>query len=408
MRAVLLALLLLATPALALDPARRDATVISGRLWDGYQFSEMFLPSTSPVLTVVAGQDSAISYVRTQEYYWPLSRQVYVDFETRRDPVTGTLRIERDGRTVAEVPREVYAIDYPQGAVNGNGTLLWGEAAEDAHAAYRRSEIAFNRRFVEAQRAQTAYEQALLQAARAASREAVPAPQPLPEPSLRLVTAPLPGYRIALDPGDYRIALVEDGREIPETRRTLRVISLDGRATLVADILPEERWTRPLPSNTPDARIYVRAGSVFYLTLAEATRFRESDYRAVLTPQAPGSADRDLWVRRKPSDAGTLQMSGQAGAEALTRTGYKVEQTRSSGFGYTVRPARDGETAEIEAFAVPVPASGAGRLRLAIPEAGFTREVVVIGGRSSVTAGLLALVPLLGFLGARLAARRSA
>lgn len=70
----------------------------------------------------------------------------------------------------SEVPREVFSIDYPQGAVNGNGRLLWGEAAEDAHAAYRRSESALNRRFVEAQRAQTTHEQAVLQAARAGSR----------------------------------------------------------------------------------------------------------------------------------------------------------------------------------------------------------------------------------------------
>ena len=406
MRAVLIALMLLATPALALDPERRDVTVISGRLWDGYQFGEMFLPSTSPVLTVVAGQDSAISYVRTQEYYWPLSRQVYVDFESRRDPVAGTLRIERDGQMVAEVPRQVFSIDYPQGAVNGNGRLLWGEEAEEGHAAYRQSEIEVNRRRIAAQRAQTAYEQALLQAARAGSRDAVPAPPPLPEPSLRLVTTPVPGYRIALDPGDYQIRLVEDGREVPETRRTLRVIALDGRAELVADILPEERWTRPLPSNTPDARIYARAGSVFYLTLAEATRFRESDYRAVLTPQAPGSADWDLWVRRKPSDVGTLMLSGKAEAVPLARTAFKVEQTRSSGFGYAVRPARADETAEMEAFAVTVPAAGAGRLHLDIPEVGFTREVVVVGARSDAISCLMALVPVLSFLGTRLALHR--
>lgn len=164
--------------------------------------------------------------MRTQEYYWPLSRQVYVDFGARRDPVAGTLRIERDGQMAAEVPRQVFSIECPQGAANGNGRLLWCEEAEEGHAAYRQSEIEVNRRLVAAQRAQTAYEQALLQAARAGSRDAVPAPQPLPEPSLRLVTPPAPGYRIAVDPGDYQIWLVEDGREVPETRRTLRVMRL--------------------------------------------------------------------------------------------------------------------------------------------------------------------------------------
>lgn len=156
----------------------------------------------------------------------------------------------------------------------------------------------------------------------------------------------------------------------------------------------------------PDARIYARAGSVFYLTLAEGTRFRESDYRAVLTPQAPASANRDLWVRRRPSDMATLMLSGKAGAVPRARTAFKVEQTQSSGFGYAVRPAHDGETAEMEAFAVTVPAAGAGRLQIDIPEVGFTREVVVVGARSDAISCLMALVPVLAFLGIRLALHR--
>lgn len=406
MKPLLLALILLATPALALDPERREVTVISGRLWDGDQYGEMFLPSDSPVLTVVAGQDSAISYVRTQEYYWPLSRQVYVDFESQRDPVPGTLVIERDGQTLAEIPEQPFAIDYPAGAVNGNGRLLWGEAAESGFAAYRQSEIEANRRFVQAQRAQTAYEQALLDAARAGSTAPVPAPPPLPEPSLRLVTKPVPGYRIALDPGSYRMALSQDGQILPETRRELRVIPLDGQSGLVADILPEERWTRPLPSDRPEARIYARAGSTFYLTLAEASRFREADYLAILSPQAQGSSDRDLWVRRKPSGIAILRLSQPSGTADLTRTPFKVDQTRSSGFGYSVRPAREGETADLDAFAVAVPGAASGRLTLGLAEKDFTREVVPVGPGDPARGLLLALAPLLAFGLARLALTR--
>ena len=132
---LLLALLLLATPAWALDPQRHEAVVISARVWDGYQYKETFLPSTAPVLTLMAGRDSAIAFVRTQEYYWPLSRQVYVDLERQREPLAGVLRIEQAGRVVAEVAEAPYAILYPQGAVNGDGSLLWGGAALAGFAA---------------------------------------------------------------------------------------------------------------------------------------------------------------------------------------------------------------------------------------------------------------------------------
>jgi hypothetical protein len=124
MKILLLGLMLAATPGFALDPERREVTVIGGRLWEGQKFTEVFLPSNAQVLSVIAGQDSAISFVRTQDYYWPLSRQVYVDFESQRDRLSGRLRIQQDGRIIADVEQAPFAIDYPQGAIDGNGRLL--------------------------------------------------------------------------------------------------------------------------------------------------------------------------------------------------------------------------------------------------------------------------------------------
>jgi len=404
MRALLL-WLLLASPALALDPERREVVVVSGRVWDGFQFTEMFLPSDRAEMTLMAGEDSVITFVRTQEYYWPLSRQVYVDFERQKEGVAGKLQIEQDGRVVSEIEPLPYVIEYPQGAVNGNGRLLWGDAALAAHAAYVQEERDFNRRFVEAQRAEAAYERALLDAARAGSTDPVEAPAAPPKPSLRLVTQPAAGFRVALAPGAYRMSLLSDGRVVPGTERGLQVIAAEGSAALVADILPEERWTRPLPSNSTASRIYARAGSTFYLTLAEASRFRETDYLAVVSPQASPVPGRDIWVRRRSSEVQTLETTADGGS--LGRDSFKVEQTSSSGFGYTVRPVRPGETADIEAFAVLVP-EGPGRLVIESPAAGFTREVIAVGDRNSMVALLSALLPILGFGVSHLFRRRAA
>jgi hypothetical protein len=392
-----LALLLIAAPAFALDPERREVTTISGRLWDGYQYTEMFLPSNAPTLTVIATRDSAIAFVRTQEYYWPLSRQVYVDFEGQRDPVPGVLKIERAGETIAEVSEELYAIVYPDGVVNGNGSLLWGDAAAEGFAAYQKGESDFNRRLVEAQRAQTAYEQALLDAARSGSKELIPPPLALPASSLRLVTRPVSGFRLALEPGSYRMVLIADGSEVLGTGRELRVIEAQGQNELVADILPEERWTRPLPVNSEATRIYARAGSKFYLTLAEATRFIEADYLSIVSPQNAASPYRELWVRRKPATASEMEASTGSGTERISKAEFKVEQTSASGFGYIVRPKVDGETADIEAFEVTVPSSGFSRIALDLASSGFMREVVPVGARNSLMALLLALLPIAAF-----------
>lgn len=404
---LLFALGLLASPAFALDPERREATVISGRLWDGFRYVEMFLPSDNPLLTVMAGRDSAISFVQTQEYYWPLSRQVYVDFELQREPIDGVLRIERNGVIVAEVVEEPYAVLYPEGAVNGNASLLWGADAEQSYAEYQQSELEFNRRFVEAQRAQTEYERQLIEAARNGSREVVPEPGSVPEPSLRLITRPGYALRIDLEPGDYRISLVANGTEVTGTERQLRVIPAEDRLSIVADILPEERWTRPIASNSEAARIYAKAGSTFYVTLSEASRFPERDYLSVVSPQALVSPSREIWVRRRPAEAFELELLDSSQAQTVSWSDYKVEQTSSSGFGYVVRPTREGESPDIQAFQINVPFGGNNRLDFGLPDADFRRQVVIVSERKTALSLLLVFLPLAAFAGIRVRRRHS-
>lgn len=392
-------------PAAALEPERREAVVINGRVWEGFAYREMLLPSSMNTLTLMAGRDSAITFARTQEYYWPLSRQVYVDFERQRDELAGVLRIEQDGQVVGEIARSSFSIVYPKGAINGDGRLLWGQAAADAYQAYQDEEKAFARRFVEAQRAHTAYEHALLEAGAARKRGEpvahIPVPPPLPEPSLRLVTKPVPGYRVELAPGTYQISLLAEGAPIPGSMRLLRVVDVRGRRTVVADIIPEERWTKPLASNTEATRVFARPGSIFYVTLAEADRFDEAEYIPVVTPQSEAVAGRSLWVRRKPSDADSISLSwtGVEGARNVSLTRLKVEQTQGSGFGYRVRNAREGEKEDLKAFVIPVPTDQSGtRGLITLEDTGqqaLTREVVVVQPRNTTVAFALALLPVL-------------
>jgi hypothetical protein len=133
--ATLLAMLLsiLAAPAVAMEPEQREVTVIGARVWEGHEYRETFIPSTAGEFSLIAGNDSAIAYVDTLEYYWPLSRQVYVDFQRRRDIVEGELVIRQGGAEIGRQELQPFSIHYPEGAARGNAELLWGEEAEHAH-----------------------------------------------------------------------------------------------------------------------------------------------------------------------------------------------------------------------------------------------------------------------------------
>ncbi|WEX08990.1 hypothetical protein [Chelativorans sp. AA-79] len=405
--ALVLSALAPAMPAAALEPEQREATIISVRVWEGHEYREVFIPSTSDEMSLIAGRDSAIAYVRTLEYYWPLSRRIYVDFQRQRDLLEGELVIRQDGEEIARESLRPFSILYPEGAAVGEAELLWGEEAERAYAEHREAERAFAREFAAARRAHTAYERRLLQsgAARQPGEEAevIDPPPPLPEPSLRLVMPPQPGFRASLDAGTYTIALERDGQIVPDTLRRLRVASPPKNSVLVADIVPAERWTRPLAANTSDARVYARPGATFYLTLAEANQYAETDYLPVVRPQAEPVAGRTIWIRRGPASVDQLDIQWQAdGNETLAREALKVEQTRGTSFGYRVRAAREGEVPDLNAFTVTVPADSSISRGVITREAGallpLRREVVVVQPRNTATGLILALVPLAGFL----------
>ncbi|SDN03844.1 hypothetical protein [Ensifer sp. YR511] len=402
--------------ALALEPDRRETTVINGRVWDGFSYKETLLPSTLDTLYLMSEKDSAISFVRTEEYYWPLSRQVYVDFEKRREELNGVLRIDQDGITVAEIAPSDYAIVYPDGVVNGNGSLLWEAEASGAYATYQAEEKDFARRYVEAQAQQTAYERKLVEAGakRLGRAPSVvgPTPPQLPQPSLRLVTKPVSGYRLALAPGRYDLALYLDGRLVAGTRRRLEVIDVGKRQAVVADIVPEERWTRPLAANSEASRVYARPGSVFYVMLQDADRFDEAEYLSVVAPQQEPVRGRITWVRRKPVENSKLSVSwdGPPGTVEMDLSNLKVEQTEGSGFGYRVRAAKPGEKEDLTAFTVAVPPENERRRGEIRTEAGggfLRRDIIIVQKRQAGLAFGLAILPASCWLAAALLRRRS-
>jgi hypothetical protein len=400
-----LAALLAATPAAAIEPEMREVVVTHNRVWDGYAYKENFVPSAVDEMFLMANAANAVNFVRTQEYYWPLSRQTYVAFEKQYDDVPGMLVIRDAAGTVIEIERQPFSILYPQGAVHGQGELLWGEDAEAGYAAFREEERAFVRALTSSRQANTAYEAALREAASARLRgegvQEVPPPPERPEPFLKLVTEPQPAFRVDLPAGRYDAVLVENGEEVAGTRKILEVIDVDGSEVAVLDIVPEERWTRPIQSNRAEERIYVRPGARFFVTVHDANRYAESDYVKVVSPQGAAPHDREIWVRRKPSAADALRVdwTGAGGAD-VPRTELKVVQTQGSNFGYVVREAAPDEISDLSGFPVDVPDGGANEGRLSVVGAGdpLPREIVVVQPRRAEIVWPLALVPALAGL----------
>ncbi|MEX0347411.1 MAG: hypothetical protein AB3N20_20990 [Rhizobiaceae bacterium] len=402
---LMLALLVFVTGvAHALEPQRREVIVTHNRVWDGFVYKENFVPSGWPEMRLMSEKDNAISFVRTEEYYWPLSRQTYVAFEKLRQEIKGELVISVDGDELATVKHAPYSIVYPKGAVNGHGFLIWGDEATVEYTKYIDEERKFARQFAKARQELTRYEIALRESAAARLRGEpvvkIEPPPPLPEPSLKLVTKPATAYRVAMSAGRYKAYLRKDGQRIPGTDITLVVVDGSSRDVFVADIVPEERFTRPLPSNRQKDRIYAAPGATFFVTLNEASRFDEGDYLPLVRPQAVVVQGRDIWIRRRAAAQKqmTLDWLADAEQEVLTLQPLKSVQTQGAAFGYIVRAAEAGERPDLKAFTVEIPPSlseGRGKLIVDAQERPlFVREVVIVNDRREFLVWLLAALPL--------------
>jgi hypothetical protein len=413
-------LLLAAAPASALEPVTQERIVLRNRIFDGQGFRDSLVPSATRLFSILADTENVVTFRQTLEYYWPLSRQHYAAFDKLDEPLAGMLRIFRDGAMMAEVAAQPYVIDYPQGTSGEGARLLWGSAAEAASAEYKSQMRDYNGKVAHAQQDRKRYERELKESAVArlggAPVTAVAPPAPAPEPVLRFVTDVATGYPLKLPAGPYTLDVLVGGRVAEGSERRLEVIASGRRSAVTIDVLPEERWTRVLASTSGDDAFHARPGTRFYVVLNRSDRFDDKEYRSLVDPQLEGRAGADVWVRRGPAAGAQLEVELSAGWAGVDLKDYKVRQTQGAQLGYIIEPAAPGETGDISAYAVEVPA-GAGapsalravdrRTGEVVP--GTERRILRVEPLSRARAWALAAVPLLvgiGLLGFRRARRR--
>lgn len=361
-----------ASPALAIEPESREAVVLRNEVFDGFGYKDTLVPSTLDSIAVHAGADNAVRPVQTLEYYWPLSRQLYAAFDKLAADVPGTLRITGPQGSV-EVAPSPYVIVYPQGTTGPGARLAWGEDAARETEAYRAAMRAYNEDMERAQADRLRYLRELKEGAQARMRGEAPKeilpPAAEPEPVRLFVGEPRSGYRVNLPEGDYDSVVLRDGRVVEGTARKLRSVAPLASSAITWDVIPEERWTRVLPSFSERDTIFASPGRTFFVVLNRSDRFDGSAYRSLTDPQAEAGDGAPVWVRRGPAD--TVRLEARAGDGPWTAVPlgeFKVRQTQGAQLGYVIAPLGEGESPDITAYPVETPA-GAGGLTLRLVDA---------------------------------------
>lgn len=124
------------------------------------------------------------------------------------------------------------------------------------------------------------------------------------------------------------------------------------------EIIPSDKWTRPVESRTPSSVIYVNGNADIYLRPFFEDELNDFAYEKTLNNAARGNPNIEKWVRIQQVPHARISAEGN-GSSILEETPYTVQQSQGSSLGYTIVPydpqgAGRGRDPDLIAFPLPV------------------------------------------------------
>lgn len=396
--------------ALAQAPVKERQFVYGVNAFAGRDYVGTFYPPTVNTLYLLADTRSIVSPRYTLLYFWPITNEYKVDWDSLNETVTGTLEILRRGKLLHSLSQTKYVIQHPRGPDAGEVHLYIGREAEAQYQEFQRQRQAYRDRVWEYYEATRRYQEQLeeeLAKGERGEEVSIPDPPLEPEPFMFFSTSLNDGFPIELPAGAYSIRIRgADGQIVPQSERKLIVFS-PRREGLGYTIIPQTKWTTPEQADDPSRVIYARSGSSMYLQPFVEEEHNELYYTCLAKPQSTeGSSDRWVWVHIQPKDGGYLEVlrDGQV-IGRVERKPYWVKQIPGPALGYEVVEYQAGgegsrpRSPDFEGYEIRVePGQPSYAIRLVEPDGsvvvGSEREIRLVKTRNLWALYLLPLLPL--------------
>jgi len=176
------------------------------------------------------------------------------------------------------------------------------------------------------------------------------------------------------------------------------------------DVIPADKWTRPVESTTPASVLYVNGKADLFIRPFFEEEFNDLAYEKTVNNAARGNPTIVKWVRVQQVPHAKIAVEGPGAARGVRgEEPFTVQQTQGSSLGYTIVPydpqgASKGKDPDIIAFRLSV-GKGTRLIRIRALDsggaalAGSERQIRIVGP-SPYTPLLLALAlcPLLAMV----------
>jgi len=378
--AAVLALAALTGPAFAQVPVREEQFIYSILAFNGKDYAGTFARRDADTIYLMADVDNFITARATLVYFWPLTQDWKTDSSALNVAFEGTLELFRPG--AGGQPERVPATPYTYFNVQGDYELNWqvakGEEADKAWARYEEIVDGYWKRVQKYYEQRAAYEQTLNELTTRITRlrdqgkdvtalievlKGLSAP-PEPEYPRDYIMPPVPvsqAFILNLPVGQYRIRFLSaEGRIMESSERKLVVFERRRAEGIGLEVIPGDKWTRPVESKTPASVLYVDGSADLYLRPFFEQEYNDLYYEKLVRNDAMGNPNLMKWVRIQQVPQATIEVRrpGQDPQMVLEAPFY-VEQVKGSALGYTIVPfdaqgAHKDREPSLQAFHVPV------------------------------------------------------
>ncbi len=378
-------LLVLAAPsARGIEPRKTEGIVYRLQSFAAQEYATVYSPPQADTIYLIADTDNAFDPRSTLVYYWPLTREYFESWESLDVAVEGRLEVLSGSRIVLTTGRTEVVFSYPNAIAEGLSVLLAGDSAAAARAAFEERRTAYDRGVEQYSMKMLEYRRALRDYMRSSSRAPAVGPMPKepvePAPPDQFVSDPLSAFVVRLPPGEYSLRVVDARGNVVEGSER-KVVSFQARGPRGTgyEVIPEERWTARVRSESAEASLFCMPGKELYVIPYETESYRQDQLARLRDPQSSETSRRTVRVFTAPRPAGSLvaRASGRPPV-SVQRTAWYVKQKPGAELGYEIM------TWSTEVAGSDGPTFTAYRLRFDAADAGsawrLTMEAADAGG----------------------------
>ena len=306
--------------------------------FNGRDYAGTFARREADTIYLLAEVDNFITARNGLVYFWPITGEWKLDLSVLDVAFEGTLELIARGRP----PQSLGMTPYTYYNVRGEYELNWKVATEaEAEAVVQHSRdliAAYYQAIADHRRERLVYEQVLQEmvttivamreegkdVARLVEEVEKLEPPPEPQPPTHYVAPPVPvqqAFIINLPVGEYRIRLLTADGEIMEGSERRIVTFQKRRAEAVGlEVIPGDKWTRPVQSTSPASVLYVDGSVDLYLRPFYQREYNDLFYEKMRRNDAKGNPGLMKWVRIQQVPGAAVEIAGGASPAAQPRT----------------------------------------------------------------------------------------